>query len=63
MLISHLAGEATGTVALRMLADRMIRDTTGKEILQRKPVINRDTVDFTWLRSLPANTFGRSYVE
>lgn len=56
-------GETTGEHALQQILHTMRASDEGQRILQQKPRINTRTVDLEKLRQLPANTFGRAYVQ
>jgi len=57
-------GEATATpYFIYRLRDAMLSDPIGRRILRDRPRISSRTLSLPYLRSLPANTVGRSYVE
>lgn len=56
-------GETTGTTALENMLASMKATEEGQRILADKPRINTITVDMNYLRSLPEDSFGRSYVQ
>jgi len=57
-------GEATATpYFIYRLRDAMLSDPTGRRILRQRPRISSQTLSVEWLRSLPANTVGRAYVD
>ena len=56
-------GELTGQYSIKKVHEQMRRDPEGSQILEEKPIINSHTVDLEYLATLPANTFGREYVE
>ncbi|ESZ97795.1 putative Coenzyme Q (ubiquinone) biosynthesis protein Coq4 [Sclerotinia borealis F-4128] len=63
-------GDMVGTVAemtagpfIKNLRDVMLADETGRRILRDRPRINSKTVPIDHLRSYPANTFARSWVD
>ncbi len=39
----------------------MLNDPEGSLILQEKPMVNSKTVNLEYLKTLPDNTFGKSY--
>jgi ubiquinone biosynthesis protein COQ4 len=56
-------GEATATpYFIFRLRDVMLSDPTGRRILRDRPSINSDTMSVEYLRTLPGNTVGHSYV-
>ncbi|KAH7308461.1 coenzyme Q biosynthesis protein Coq4-domain-containing protein [Stachybotrys elegans] len=57
-------GEATATpYFIYRLRDAMLAHPTGRRILRQRPRISSKTLDVDYLRSLPANTVGRAYVD
>jgi ubiquinone biosynthesis protein COQ4 len=57
-------GEATATpYFIYRLRDVMLASPTGRRILRERPRITSETLSVTYLRSLPANTVGRAYVD
>ena len=54
-------GETTGDLALRWMHGKMLADKEGKRILDDKPRLRSDTIDYDRLKSLPENTFGYHY--
>jgi len=57
-------GEATATpYFIYRLRDAMLSDPTGRRILRDRPRISSKTVSVEYLRSLPADTVGRAYVD
>ncbi|KLJ06610.1 ubiquinone biosynthesis protein COQ4, mitochondrial [Blastomyces silverae] len=56
-------GEATATpYFIYRLRDAMLSDPTGRRILRDRPRISSKTLSVEYLRSLPPNTVGRTYV-
>ncbi|PGH34816.1 ubiquinone biosynthesis protein COQ4, mitochondrial [[Emmonsia] crescens] len=56
-------GEATATpYFIYRLRDAMLSDPTGRRILRNRPRINSKTLSVEYLRSLPPNSVGRTYV-
>lgn len=60
----HIAtlGESTSYYTLQEIRKRMLADPVGRQILHDKPRIRSDVVSVEWLKSLPDNTFGKSYI-
>lgn len=57
-----VSGEVTGSlVALGRMRSRMEETAEGRSVLDDRPQINTQTVDFDRLRSLPPNTLGHAY--
>ncbi|KAF2405221.1 ubiquinone biosynthesis protein coq4, mitochondrial [Trichodelitschia bisporula] len=57
-------GEATAQpFPITRLRDAMLRSPTGRRILRDRPRITSQSLNLPYLRSLPANTVGRNYVE
>lgn len=54
-------GETTGNQALSWMHSRMLADEEGRKILEEKPRLRSDRVDYERLRALPANSFGNHY--
>uniref|UniRef100_A0A1B6DL62 Ubiquinone biosynthesis protein COQ4 homolog, mitochondrial n=1 Tax=Clastoptera arizonana TaxID=38151 RepID=A0A1B6DL62_9HEMI len=54
-------GEVTGHSALQFMAEKIIQNPEGQEILREKPRINTKTVDISFLQSLPEDTLGKTY--
>lgn len=56
-------GESTAiSPVLRKLQHQMLSDPTGRRILKERPRITSTSLDLDYLRSLPENTIGRSYI-
>lgn len=56
-------GEATATpYFIYRLRDAMLSNPTGRRILRDRPRITSKSMNMKYLRSLPENTLGRSYV-
>lgn len=56
-------GESTAiTPVLRNLQLQMLSDATGRRILRERPRITSTSLNLEYLRSLPENTIGRSYI-
>ncbi|XP_064458296.1 ubiquinone biosynthesis protein COQ4 homolog, mitochondrial-like [Ornithodoros turicata] len=56
-------GEVTGVSAFKHLFEVMSRDPEGMEILRDRPRINTRTVDLSYLKQLPTDTFGYAYYQ
>lgn len=57
-------GEATATpYFIDRLRDVMLRDATGRQILRDRPRITSTSLSLPYLRSLPKNTVGSTYVQ
>jgi ubiquinone biosynthesis protein COQ4 len=54
-------GDATGLQALRSMHSRLLATSEGRILLQEKPLLNTSTIDLTYLKSLPSDTFGYQY--
>lgn len=54
-------GETTGHQALKWIHSRMVADKEGRRVLELKPRLRSDRVDYKRLASLPGNTFGSHY--
>lgn len=54
-------GETTGHSALKWIRNQMLADDEGKRVLNEKPRLRSDRIDYERLRSLPENTFGYHY--
>lgn len=61
----HIAtlGESTSYYTLQAIRQKMLADPVGRQILHDKPRIRSNTVSVEWLKNLPDNTFGKSYIE
>lgn len=55
--------EASGLSFLPHLRDQMISTAEGRRLLIEQPSINSQTIDMDYLKSLPAGTFGRTWVD
>ncbi|KAK0661512.1 Ubiquinone biosynthesis protein COQ4 [Lasiodiplodia hormozganensis] len=56
-------GEATAQpYFIYRLRDAMLRDPTGRRILRDRPRITSKSLNVEWLRTLPENSVGRTYV-
>ncbi|XP_065343265.1 ubiquinone biosynthesis protein COQ4 homolog, mitochondrial [Cloeon dipterum] len=56
-------GETSGHSALQKMHEKMMASSDGQLILTDKPRINSSTVDLNWLKKLPPNTLGRTYIK
>ncbi|KAK4908811.1 Ubiquinone biosynthesis protein, partial [Elasticomyces elasticus] len=57
-------GEATAQpFFITRLRDQMLADPTGRRILRDRPRITSKTMSLEYLRTLPADTVGRTYAE
>ncbi|KAH3678962.1 hypothetical protein WICMUC_001330 [Wickerhamomyces mucosus] len=55
-------GEATAIEPiLRSMRDNMLLSESGRRILKERPLLNNETVDPEWLKTLPKNTLGYQY--
>lgn len=54
-------GETTGHQALRWMRSQMASSLDGRRILEDKPRLRSDRIDYERLKSLPENTFGNHY--
>ncbi|GAB1608713.1 biosynthesis COQ4 homolog, mitochondrial [Argonauta hians] len=54
-------GETTGYYALKKMKEKMLQDPEGCQLLQDKPLINTDTIDYEYLGNLPDGTLGKEY--
>lgn len=48
---------------MRKIHEKMCSDPVGVQILDEKPRIRKETIDFHFLKQLPEGTFGRAYAE
>lgn len=56
-------GESTAiTAVLRRLQTQMLSDPVGRQILKERPRITSTSLDLDYLRSLPENTIGNTYI-
>ncbi|XP_054721612.1 ubiquinone biosynthesis protein COQ4 homolog, mitochondrial-like [Uloborus diversus] len=56
-------GETTGYLSAKKIRDIMLQDVEGSAILSDRPRISSETIDFQYLKSLPAGTFGHAYMK
>lgn len=56
-------GETTGVYAAKKIHERMLIDPEGSSILREKPRICSETLNFSFLKSLPEGTFGHAYMK
>jgi ubiquinone biosynthesis protein COQ4 len=54
-------GDLSGTRALKLMRTKMMSDSEGRLILQERPRVKIDNIDFKSLGDLPQNTFGYRY--
>lgn len=54
-------GETTGHEALQWMRSKMVTDSEGQRILQDRPRLRSDRVNYDKLKALPENTFGYHY--
>lgn len=54
-------GEATGHSALKWMHSKMMADEEGRQVLEDKPRLRSDKVDYEKLAKMPENTLGRQY--
>ena len=57
----HRVEEITGRPRFRQLLASMDRTPEGRRLMDERPELSSDHVDYGWLRSLPASTFGGAY--
>lgn len=57
----HRVEEITGRPMYRRLLARMAASAEGRRLLDERPELSSDTVDFDQLRALPATTLGGAY--
>ena len=58
----HRVEEITGRPRFRHLLAEMDRTPEGRRLMQERPELSSDHVDYDRLRALPATTFGGAYV-
>lgn len=58
----HIVEETTGKRRMARTLAELHRSEEGRTLLERKPELNRDQVDFARLRRLPADTLGGAYI-
>lgn len=56
-------GDATAALVLKNIQSKMKLSKEGRELLQFKPLITEESLNLPALRALPANAFGKHYVE
>lgn len=56
-------GETTGEQALQNMYLQMQSQSEGQRILTQKPRINTKIIDMEYLRALPEDTFGKTYIK
>jgi ubiquinone biosynthesis protein COQ4 len=54
-------GDISSQYFLRNLYNKLLQDEQGRKLLQNKPLISNNTLDFTNLKSFPQNTLGYHY--
>ena len=54
-------GETTGYTSLKWIHSQMLSSKEGRQILEDKPRLRSDQIDYKRLEGLPKNTFGSSY--
>lgn len=54
-------GETTGHTALRWMHNKMLASDEGRRVLNDRPRLHSDTIDYKRLATLADNTFGRHY--
>lgn len=54
-------GETTGHQALKWMHSKMLEDGEGKKVLEERPRLRSDQIDYERLRTLPENSFGYHY--
>jgi ubiquinone biosynthesis protein COQ4 len=57
----HRVEEITGRPRFRQLLASMERTPEGRRLMDERPELSSDHVDYDWLRSLPTSTFGGAY--
>ncbi|GFT07269.1 ubiquinone biosynthesis protein COQ4 homolog, mitochondrial [Nephila pilipes] len=55
-------GETTGYTSAKQIREKMLNDPEGNAILNDKPRINSNTLDYKFLASLPHGTLGHAYL-
>ncbi|CCH41628.1 hypothetical protein BN7_1169 [Wickerhamomyces ciferrii] len=48
---------------LKNLRDQMLQTSTGRSILRERPLMNNETLDPEWLKTLPENSLGFQYLK
>lgn len=54
-------GETTGHQALKWIHSKMLEDEEGRKVLEERPRLRSDKIDYERLRTLPDNSFGYHY--
>lgn len=54
-------GETTGHQALKWMHSKMLSSKEGQKVLEMRPRLRSDIVDYEKLKSMPQNTFGYHY--
>lgn len=60
-MVATMAETSVPKFILQNLYERLKRDVVGRELLRNKPRINNQTIDRSYIRSLPDGTLGREY--
>ena len=60
-MVSILGETTTPEFVLKKLHKKMLNDDTGKIILQKKPIVDKTSINFDMLSNLPNNSFGKQY--
>ncbi|GFY06727.1 ubiquinone biosynthesis protein COQ4 homolog, mitochondrial [Trichonephila clavipes] len=55
-------GETTGYASAKQIREKMLNDPEGSTILNDKPRINSNTLDYKFLAALPHGTLGQAYL-
>ncbi|GFY69598.1 ubiquinone biosynthesis protein COQ4 homolog, mitochondrial [Trichonephila inaurata madagascariensis] len=55
-------GETTGYASAKQIREKMLNDPEGSTILNDKPRINSNTLDYKFLATLPHGTLGQAYL-
>src|SRR5262249_12405121 len=58
----HVVEETTGQGRMREALDAIRASDEGRRLLERRPELNRDQVDFDALRRLPVDSLGGAYI-
>jgi len=58
----HVVEETTGQTRMRAALDIIRTSDEGRRLLERRPELNRDQVDYDALRRLAADTLGGAYI-
>lgn len=56
-------GDVTASKSLERMCEKIKSTATGRTILERRPLVSTDSIDFNKLRSLESHTFGFAYAK